>query len=297
MKQQFRIDLHMHSTISDGTDSPEEIISHVRDAGITFFALSDHDSLKGCGIIRSLLEKPEAKEEPALRFVNGVEFSCRDELGKYHILGYGYDPEGASISALAQKGHSLRMNKLRARLEFIRSSFGFDFPKEEVDRLFALDNPGKPHIGNLMVKYGYADSKESAIRDYLDQLHLKSEYVRPEEAVSAIIGSGGIPVLAHPFFGSGDQLIVGDEMNERLKRLTGFGLQGVESYYSGFTPKLIKEMLAFAEHYDLYTTAGSDYHGKNKLVVLGDTGLPADEPLPKRLVSFIEELEAGKRVL
>ena len=69
-------------------------------------------------------------------------------------------------------------------------------------------------------------------------------------------------MLAHPFYGSGDQLILGEEMEERLKRLQGFGLQGVEAYYSGFSPKLIAQMLKLAERYQLYVTAGSDYHGK-----------------------------------
>ena len=278
------IDLHMHSTVSDGSDTPEKILSLVRDRGIEVFSLTDHDALKGCRTIKKHL----APGDP--EFICGVEFSCKDEGGQYHILGYAYDTESESINAAVGKGHALRMKKVRARLDFIKDRFGFDFPDEEIRKLLSMDNPGKPHIGNLMVKYGYAATKEIAISDYINKLHLHSEYVRPEEAVAGILGSGGIPVLAHPFYGSGDQLILGEEMVRRLKTLIGYGLQGVEAYYSGFSPKLVGEMLSLANRYDLYVTAGSDYHGKNKLILLGDTGvddLPCAEYDP-RVAKFLE---------
>ena len=276
------MDLHMHTTVSDGTDTPEEIIGRVKDAGIALFAVTDHDAIKGCAAVRSCL----GPGDPA--FITGVEFSCKDREGKYHILGYGYDPHGPAIQAVVDRGHALRMSKLQKRLDFIRERFGFTFSREDVAALYALDNPGKPHVGNLMVKYGYAETKESAIRDYLDLYHAGSAYVRPEEAIRGILGAGGIPVLAHPSYGRGDELIVGDDMDRRLRRLMDFGLQGVEAFYSGFTPKLTSEMLAFAAEYGLYVTAGSDYHGKNKLVQLGDTNLPDRSEYPQGLIRFLD---------
>lgn len=281
-----KIDLHMHSTVSDGTDTPPELLARVREAGLGLFALSDHDAIKGYGMLCAL------RREGDPRMLSGVEFSCRDELGKYHILGYNYDPNGASIRAVVELGHRYRMKKVAARLDFIRDRFGFVFPEEELQALLALDNPGKPHIGNLMVKYGYAPSKESAIRDFIDQARFPGEYVRPEEAIRGILGSGGIPVLAHPSYGSGGELIVGEEMDARLRRLIGFGLQGVEGFYSGFTPKLGEETLAFAGKYDLYVTAGSDYHGRNKLVALGDTNLDRVPAMPDGLKRFLKAVGA-----
>lgn len=278
------IDLHMHSSVSDGSDTPVELISCVKNAGIGLFSLTDHDAIKGSGIIREHLEKGG----PA--FICGVEFSCKDELGAYHILGYGYDPESKGINGLVDKGHSLRMKKVTDRLEFIKNEFGFVFPEEEIQKLLSMDNPGKPHIGNLMVEYGYAKSRSEAIKDYIDRLHVKNMYLKPGEAISGILESGGIPVLAHPFFGNGDQLILGEEMEERLKRLIGFGLQGVEAFYSGFSPKLINEMLNLADRYQLYVTAGSDYHGKNKLVVPGDTGMEENAPLVPGMKRFFNEV-------
>ena len=272
----------MHTNVSDGSDTPEEIIAQVKKAGIDLFAVTDHDDVKGCRIIRSVLKEGDP------RFICGAELSCRDEEGKYHILGYRYDPESEPIRRLMSTAHGLRMEKVTARLEFIRTQFGFVFPEEEIQKLLALDNPGKPHIGLLMVKYGYAKTKEVAIKEYLDRIRLKSKYIRPEEAINSILGGGGIPVLAHPFFGDGDQLIVGAEMEQRLQRLMDLGLKGVEAYYSGFTPKLRDEMLALARRYRLYVTAGSDYHGKNKLVELGDTGLPDDAASVPELERFLE---------
>ena len=284
-----RIDLHIHTAVSDGTDTPEEIISRVRTAGIGLFAVTDHDALRGCEDILAAL----TLDDPV--FLTGVEFSCRDEEGKYHILGYGYDPKTEPIRKVAALGHSYRMDKVKARLLFLETQFGFHFPEHDVEALLALPNPGKPHIGNLMVKYGYARSKEEAIRDYINKLRFRSEYVRPEEAVRGILEGGGIPVLAHPIYGSGEELILGDEMEHRLCRLMDFGLQGVEACYSGFTRKLREQMLSLAARYGLYVTAGSDYHGANKLVALGDTGLGGPDDWPEGLKRFLEDVHRENR--
>ena len=284
MKSIHNLDLHMHTTISDGTDSPEMVLVRVKEAGIDLFSVTDHDAVRGC---QTLLHLRRA-EDPA--FLPGVEFSCRDELGKYHILGYGYEPEAEAIHSVVDLGHSFRMNKVKARLDFLKTRFGFEFPEDELKTLLSMPNPGKPHIGNLMVKFGYAETKEQAIRSFINQLHFRSEYVRPEQAIRGILDSGGIPVLAHPSYGSGDQLILGEEMDRRIRRLMDFGLQGLEGFYSGFTAKLRSEILDFARKYELYVTAGSDYHGDNKLVRLGDTGLSEAQEWPEGLKRFLEEV-------
>ncbi len=278
-----KIDLHMHSTVSDGTDTPEELLEQVRNAGIELFALTDHDTAEGCVRIRKVLHA----DDPLL--LSGIEFSCRDEEGKYHILGYGFDPDSPSVRQIVTSGHRYRMEKVIARLDFLRTTFGFVFPEHEIQRLLSLCNPGKPHIGNLMVQYGYASSKDEAINRYINQIRFHDEYVRPDEAVSGILGGGGIPVLAHPAFGSGDELIIGDELEQRIRRLIGYGLRGLEVFYSGYTPKLRAEALKIAEKHNLLVTAGSDYHGKNKLVTLGDTALDQAQTIPDGMLRFLEE--------
>lgn len=282
-----KIDLHMHSTVSDGTDTPQEILLRVRDAGLDMFSLTDHDAIKGCSEIRSCLKEGDPF------FLNGAEFSCRDDEGKYHILGYGYDAEAEPVRRVVALGHSYRMNKVQKRLAFLKDTFGFVFSDDDLKILLAMDNPGKPHIGNLMVRYGYARSREDAIKNYIDQVRFRSEYVRPEQAIEGILGAGGIPVLAHPVYGSGDQLILNENMDYRLRRLIQFGLQGVEAFYSGFTPKMTRMMLEFAERYDLYVTAGSDYHGKNKIIPLGETNLEDAPELPEGMIRFLKDTGAA----
>ena len=281
MKQ---LDLHMHSTVSDGTDAPEALLRRVREVGIALFSLTDHDAIQGCARIMAV-RRPE---DPL--FLPGVEFSCKDEEGKYHILGYGYDPDTEPIQSVVAMGHGLRMKKVQMRLDFLKERFGFHFREEDIQALLSLDNPGKPHIGNLMVRYGYAPTKEIAIKEYIDQLRIRSEYIRPEQAIRGILASGGVPVLAHPCYGSGDELILGEELEQRIRKLIGFGLQGVEAFYSGFSGKLRQQVLSLADKYSLYVTAGSDYHGTNKLVALGSTGLDPTVQAPEGLQRFLRDM-------
>ncbi len=284
-----KIDLHIHTTVSDGTDTPEELLQKVKGAGIELFSVTDHDAVKASTIIPDLLKEGD----PA--FVCGAEFSCKDEEGKYHILGYDYDPSSESILKLVDMGHTYRINKVRARLDFLKDQFHFRFSDEDLKKLFAMDNPGKPHIANMMVRYGYTKTKEIAIKEYINLIHFDMEYVRPEEAIEGILSAGGIPVLAHPCYGSGDQLVIGQEMDERLQKLIGMGLQGVEAFYSGFTVKLQNEMLDFAKKYDLFVTAGSDYHGRNKMIELADNNLDTVSEYPEEMKRFLDELKGRQR--
>ena len=282
--KQMKIDLHMHTRISDGTDSPEELLQVVRASGISLFSVTDHDAINGNLVLRDLLEQ----EDPA--FVSGIEFSCQDELGKYHILGYGFDPEEQSIRAVVEKGQALRTEKLRKRLQLLDEMFQISFPEHEIQKLMKLDNPGKPHLGNLMVQYGFSGSLREAFDSYLQLLPEQQDYIGPEEAIRGVLESGGIPVLAHPFFGDGRENYPADAMEERLDRLTSFGLKGVEAFYSGFTQEQTSLMVQFAEKRRLYITAGSDYHGRNKGIAPGQTGLNINAYPPENLERFLGDI-------
>ena len=279
----------MHTTMSDGTDTPEELIAQVREAGIDLFSVTDHDSMKGGTVMPRLLDNLDTEQRPS--FIRGVEFSCKDRLGKYHILGYGYDPETPGIGEVVSKGHALRMKKTRSRLAFLKERFGFEFPEEEIRDLLAQDNPGKPHVAKLMVKYGYAETVRDAITNYINKKEFENVHVSPQDAIDGIVRSGGIPVLAHPSFGDGDDLITGDELEARVKRLMEFGLAGLEAFYSSFKPLHQNENLALAEKYDLFVTAGSDYHGKNKKVLIGTTNLEDLADAPDGMERFLETVE------
>ena len=253
------------------------------------FSVTDHDSIKAGIMIPPMLETIEPEQRTA--FVRGIEFSCEDELGKYHILGYGYDPAVPGIAEVVEDGHRMRMRKTKARLQFLQNEFQFQFTEEEIHELLSKDNPGKPHIANLMIKHGYAEDIKDAINHYINKKEFQNEHVRPEDAIRGILKSGGIPVLAHPTYGDGDDLILGEEMEKRLQHLISFGLEGVEAYYSGFSPKIQSECLAFADQFDLYVTAGSDYHGGNKMIEIGWTNLEDMAEAPPGLLRFLQDVD------
>ena len=274
----------MHTTVSDGTDSPEEILKKVKRAGIDVFSITDHDDIAAFSAIRPVL----TKDDPY--FLPGVEFSTQDDYGKYHILGYGYDPDHPAICAEASKLHAMRMDKMHVRVGFVRDAFGFTFSEEDLAELMSRRNPGKPHLGNLLVKYGYAKTKEEAILKYINKGSVPNSHIDPAEAIRVILAAGGVPVLAHAIFGSGEEYIVGSELEFRLEHLMSYGLMGVEAYYSGFTEAMSEGLVYLAEKHDLYITAGSDYHGRIKKVRLGDTGLPSLAEASPNLVRFLEEV-------
>ncbi|MBQ6271953.1 MAG: PHP domain-containing protein [Clostridiales bacterium] len=277
-----RIDLHMHTTISDGTDTPEELLSVVKSAGITHFSITDHDAVAGAKIMMDLLSPGDPL------FIPGVEFSCKDDLGKYHILGYGFDPSSPSILKVVEKGHENRMTEVRARIKALKEERSIVFPKEENEKLMALPNPGKPHIGNLMVKYGYAESRKDAITGIINKLSVKSLDLAPEKVIDAIKNAGGVSVLAHPAFGSGTQKIFGKELESRVDHLIAMGLQGIEAYYSTFTKEIRDEVLLIAEKRGLLITCGSDYHGNNKTVRPGEIGTDSPDDYVQMISAFLK---------
>ncbi|MCR5267317.1 MAG: PHP domain-containing protein [Lachnospiraceae bacterium] len=284
MKYPTLIDMHMHTDASDGTDTAAQIINAVKNEGIGIFAVTDHDTAKNCTVIRGLL----SKDDPY--FINGVEFSCKDDFGKYHILGYAYKAEDSPVCELTAFTHSQRVRKVRMRLQMLEENYEMTFPEDELEALFRLNNPGKPHIANLMIKHGYAANREEAIRDVLNKLRVKGvASINPQRAIYAIKKSGGIPVLAHAVFGDGSQLLDEAELHRRIQELKGMGLMGLECYYSGFSPKQQQLMLSLADQYQLLISAGSDYHGKNKMIFLGDTNLADANKAPESLHAFLDQ--------
>ena len=284
MKIPSKIDLHMHSTVSDGSDTPEQILENVKKTGIGLFSLTDHDDTAGCLRIRQILSSGDPL------FINGVEFSCEDGEGNYHILSYGYDPDSPSIRKVVETGHGYRMQKAGIRLERLAQVHGISFSQEDVDAFLALPNPGKPHLANLLIKYGYVGSIPEAMEKYLNAIRVPELHVLPGEAIEGVLGSGGIPVLAHPLLGSGSQSLTAEQMDARLRKLISFGLQGVEAFYSAFTSEMTQLMLDLADTYGLYVTAGSDYHGSNKPIALGQTGLADAAAAPQSLLRFLEKV-------
>jgi len=258
-------DLHIHSTFSDGTDSPEELLKKVKESGVDVFALTDHDEYKGCDIIKGLLRPGD----PA--FIYGIEFSCRDESGKYHILGYAYDTENSEVTRLCDHTRQQRRTKLEARLEFLRQN-GYCLSEESIARLRSVNNCGKPHIVNELEAAGLIKERAEGF-EIINRRREETGFVTPEEAIRAINASNGISVLAHTPYGDGRDMLTEAETEERIVRLKQLGLMGVECGYSTYTTALGELMQRLADKHRLLVTAGSDYHGKNKKhIKIGDNG-------------------------
>ena len=279
----MRIDLHMHSTASDGTDTPEALLAKVREEGLDIFALTDHDTYVGASKIQSLLKPGDP------RFIPGIEFSCEDEDGKCHLLGYAYRSGETPVRRVARESHERRLRKVDVRLKYLRDTYGFHFDESDRQSLLAQSNPGKPHIARLMMGKGFASSISEAIDLYMGHFPKTEKPLDAGEAVRAVRESGGIPVLAHPVYGSGNSHLGRELLERRIRRLLREGLMGLETWYSTYTAGERALVTELAETFGLLQSAGSDYHGKNKTILLGQTGLPEQGELPEPLLRLLEE--------
>ncbi len=280
--QYLHPDLHLHSNVSDGSDSPSELLEKVRQAGIDIFSLTDHDTYLGCREIQENLRESDPT------FLGGIELSCRDAFGKYHILGYCYDVNKPSIREAAEVTHKARRDRALNRLRFLEETHHFSFTEAEKNELLRHENPGKPHFVSLLLKNGYVRSKEEGFA-VMAGYRGSERRLTPEEAIDAIMLADGIPVLAHGILEDGAGLLTEEAMTERTARLKSFGLMGMECYYSSYTPQQTQIMLSLAEKFNLLVTAGSDYHGKNKTVPLGASGGPDPQKMERfyRAVRFL----------
>ena len=265
----------MHSTASDGTDSPAQLAEKVKAAGISVFALTDHDTVTGTEELKKHLSD-------GITFIPSIEFSCVMPSGKCHILGFNCDTQHSAFQSALNKGAELRREKLERRLGFLREH-GVQFPDEELELLRRMPSVGKPHLGNLMVKYGFAASKDEAIKDVINQYHTGSSRIEAQIAVKAILASGGIPVWAHPLGGTGEKEVGAEQFTAMLAELLSYGLKGLECWYSIYTAERCRWLVKMAEEHGLFVSGGSDYHGLNKTVTLGTLNADGEEVNAERI--------------
>ena len=264
IKSYYHPDLHLHSFYSDGTDSPKQLITKAKAAGVDLFSLTDHDTVRGCEEIVLSLKK----DDPA--FLRGVEFSCEDREGKYHILGYGFDRAKPAVEGLAEHCHQLRIEKAQKRFAFLRERFGFCFSDKEEQTVLLENNPGKPHFVELMMQKGLISEKKAGFELFQDCPE-DEFFLSPELAIEAIRCSEGVAVLAHGIFSDGSIPLSEEQLRKRVERLQNVGLQGLECFYPTYSEQQRKIMLSAAADYQMFITAGSDYHGKNKNVCIGES--------------------------
>jgi 3',5'-nucleoside bisphosphate phosphatase len=259
------IDLHMHSTCSDGTYSPSELVQRARSAGVTRMALTDHDTVAG------LSEARAEAERQGIAFIGGLEISAELQPGTMHILGYGFDEASPDLLDKLEYVQRARRERNPKIVEKLRG-LGFELTMEEVAAKAGGTVVGRPHFAQVMVEKGYAKDTQEVFDKYLAKgkpAYLDKVRLSPEESVAAVRAAGGVAVLAHPL-----QLRAKDdtELDAMVQSLACAGLQGMECYYRNHTEEDTRKFLALAKKYGLFATGGSDFHGTNRPHISLGTG-------------------------
>lgn len=255
-------DLHLHSNNSDGSDTPHELLNKILDAHIEIFALTDHDTVAGISTMKSTVPSN-------VKFIPGIELTSKTKGIKCHILGYNIDENNSKLLELIEKGKLLRKQKLETRIKYLKDVWGIELNKEEQNWLYARKSVVKTHVANVLVDRGLAKDNIEAMKKYLDGCKTGNTRFDGEEAINTIKISGGIPVWAHPLGGEGEKHLEKEEFLPRLKTMIDCGIQGLECYYSRYDDFEIEFLKDCANKNGLYITGGSDYHGTNKTVILG----------------------------
>lgn len=250
-------DLHVHSNNSDGSDSVENLVKEIKKANLEIFALTDHDTIAGCIEITKYI--PEN-----IKFIPSIELTCQTGDIKCHILGFNCNPADEKLNALIQKGKELRRKKLETRLDYIKNVLHIDLTNDELNWLYSRKSVVKTHLANLLVKRKMAKTNVEAMQKYLDGIKTGNTRFSIEEAIDAIVTSGGIPVWAHPLGGEGEKHIAQEKFMPRLEKMIAYGIKGLECYYSRYTLEEVKFLINCANSNNLLISGGSDYHGTNK---------------------------------
>ena len=244
-------DLHIHTTFSDGRNTPEEIMEAAKAAGLRYISITDHDSVEG---VTELYESGHISSG-SLRLIPGVGFSTGDGGHDVHILGYNIDIYNADLQEKLEEISEARWTRFTEIVELLRG-LGYEIGETEVLTDEGMCKAiGRSHVARVLVKKGYFDS----VRACFDQLLKRGQpayvphfRISAEELISLIRGAGGIPVLANP-------KSVGDETV--IMTLAAQGLQGIEAFYPTYDRQDTQHYLDVAQQHGLLVSGGSDYRG------------------------------------
>ena len=247
------IDLHLHSTYSDGTCSPAELVSMGARKGLIAISITDHDTIEGVG------EAVEAGRRSGIDVISGIELSVVLGDCSLHLLGYGFDWQNNilidKLGVLQQARHERNM-RILGKLE----KSGVRITEEELAEISGGGQSGRPHIARLLVEKGVVGSMDHAFETYLAKdkpAYVKRFVYSAQEAISVLHRVGGIAVMAHPVQ-LGYSL---DRIPDIVTRLKEYGLDGIETYYPTQKGRIRKKLKEIARECDLLETGGSDYHG------------------------------------
>jgi len=245
------LDLHTHSTASDGLYAPAELVKLAHQAGLTTIALTDHDTTNG------LAEAQAAGATLGVTVIPGIEINTYlpQGRGEAHVLGYYLDTANPDLQAFLRFLRDARVQRGERMVALLREQ-GFDITWERVREL-ARGTVGRPHVALALMEKGYAESISDAFNRYISPgrpAYVPRFKMAPEDAVRMLRSVRGVPVLAHPMrlYGLEDDL---------LPRLMEAGLLGLECYYGDYDEPTVEHLLALAEQHGLIATGGTDYHG------------------------------------
>jgi predicted metal-dependent phosphoesterase TrpH len=241
------VDLHLHSTASDGVYTPSALVGVCLQAGLRYISLADHDTTDG------VQEALDAARGTQLTVIPGVELSTQHESTfELHILGYYLDHHDRALQESLVHLRRSRIERAQAILDLL-SKQGYPLSWERVTELADEGSLGRPHIAQAMVEAKYVDSVEAAFRSYLRRggtAYVPRAKLLPEEAIELILEAGGVPVLAHP-----------THVVEHIPALVRAGLLGLEAYYGDYPELEVAFLVRLAEKHGLAVTGGTDYHG------------------------------------
>jgi predicted metal-dependent phosphoesterase TrpH len=252
----MHIDLHTHTTESDGTLTPSQLVRYAKEKGLSAIAVTDHDTIDGN---QEALREGKAV---GLEVIPGVEISVDHSPGSMHMLGYFINSEDTTLQeklALLQESRADRNPRIIAKL----NELGLDITYDEVVKVSGGGQTGRPHIAQVLKHKGYTKSIQEAFDKYLGKgapAYFDKFRLEPADAMAMITNAGGIPVLAHPFT---LHCKSPGELEALVKSLVPQGLKGIEVYYSEHDPQQTSQYQSLAKDYNLAMTGGSDFHGEN----------------------------------
>lgn len=249
-----KIDLHCHTTASDGIKSPSELINFASENGVKVIAITDHDTIGG------LPEAIKYASERNFILIPGIEFSIAYEGGSLHLVGLYISHTYQPLLTKTLHLQDVRDTRIFRIIDDLAAN-GIKIPVEEVQEESNGGAMGRPHVARVLVKHGYANNINEVFKNYL--VKGKPGYVRKEripldEAVSLIKGAGGIPIVAHPVSLNYRGF---DDFEKILKGFIDAGVEGLEVYSSMHRPVDVEEFLRLVKKYDLIASGGSDFHG------------------------------------
>ncbi|GGB45096.1 metal-dependent phosphoesterase [Flexivirga endophytica] len=258
----MRIDLHTHSTQSDGTESPADVMRSAAKAGLDVIALTDHDTTRGWG------QAARAIAETGVTLVPGIEISCAYDGISIHLLGYFIDPLDAPLLGELERARSSRRTRAQRMVERLAPDTGLRWA--QVQEQFGADTTiGRPHIADALVAAGVVASRDEAFASYLasgSKYHVSHYAPDPAFATRLVRAAGGVPVMAHPFAAARGRTVDVDV----IEGMADAGLAGLEVHHRDHTAEAIGQGLKLAERLGLLVTGSSDYHGTGKENQLGE---------------------------